>query len=63
MSNLQLFTIKEVASTLGVSTNVVHNYIRAGKIDSLKMGGSRRFTQKHIEDFIKSLENNRGDIA
>ena len=57
MTTKMLMTAKETAATLGITVNQVYRYMKEGKLKSLKMGGSRRFTEEHIKLFIKGYED------
>jgi|TARA_R100001086_G_scaffold249465_1_gene189267 excisionase family DNA binding protein len=57
MTTKMLMTAKETAATLGITVNQVYRYMKEGKLKSLKMGGSRRFTEEHIKQFIKGYED------
>jgi excisionase family DNA binding protein len=50
---VKLLTVKEVAKMLCISTSTVFKYAEHGKIDSLKIGTARRFTEDQIEAFIQ----------
>jgi len=52
----KLFTKKETANILRVSERTIEIYVLDGKINSLKTGHKRLFTEEHINEFIKSGE-------
>lgn len=52
MSDLELLTIKEVATKLKVNKNTVYNLIKAGHIVALKLG-ALKITDKELERFIE----------
>jgi excisionase family DNA binding protein len=49
----KLYTIKEVASLLGVTTQTIHNYRKSGHLNALKIGkGSVRIAESEIKRLI-----------
>ncbi len=53
--NKKLYRVEEVAEVLTVGRTKVFDLIRSGRLASVKVGGSRRITEKAIEDYIDSL--------
>ena len=51
-----VYTIKEVAAILKVSVRTVHELIATGRLQSTKIAGNRRFTEKHINELIREGE-------
>lgn len=50
--NLELFTIKEVATKLRVNKNTVYNLIKSGHMTALKLG-ALKVTDKELARFIE----------
>lgn len=48
----ELYTIKEVAEYLKVTTDAVHKWVRSGKLKAFKIGGVVRVSKSNLEDFI-----------
>lgn len=55
MATKKLYRVEEVAELLNVGRTKVFDLIRSGELGSVKVGGSRRITEKAIEDYIDSL--------
>lgn len=53
---MTLYTKKQLAKELKVSKATVDNWMAKKKIKSFKMGNVVRFTEKHIEEFLKKGE-------
>lgn len=53
---MKRYTVEETAKMLGVSRPTIYRWLKAGKIGSLKMGGLRFITDKHIKEFLESCE-------
>ncbi len=53
----QIMTVKEVADYLKVNERTVYRMAAAGKIPAFKVGGSWRFKQAAIEEWIKEQSN------
>jgi excisionase family DNA binding protein len=53
----QLYNVGEVAELLGISRAKLYSMIRAGAIESVKMGGSRRIPAQAIERFLAELRS------
>ena len=47
-----LFSIKEVAAYLQVSTTTVYRLMRDGALRGVRVGQSLRFTRGNIQDFL-----------
>lgn len=48
-----LFSIKEVAAYLQVSTSTVYRLIRDGALRGVRVGQSVRFTRGNIQEFLE----------
>lgn len=55
----QYYTIEEVAEKLKVTRQAIHNWIKEGRIDSIKIGRARRIPAASIE---RLLEQSRQPI-
>lgn len=53
---LQLLTPKDVAKALGVSIMTVRRYVKLGTLESVRIGGQLRFTERQLADFVKRSE-------
>lgn len=47
-----LFTIKDLATYLQVSTTTVYRLIKDGALTDMRIGQSLRFTCKNVEDLL-----------
>jgi excisionase family DNA binding protein len=54
---LQAYTVEQVAKMLNVSRDKVYYLLRTRQLRSIKIGKSRRITDRHLADFIASLED------
>ena len=53
---MQAYTVEQVAEMLHVGRDKLYYLLRAGQLRSIKIGNSRRITNKHLAEFIASLE-------
>ncbi|WP_010259899.1 helix-turn-helix domain-containing protein [Treponema primitia] len=51
-----VFTIKDVAKVLQLSTSTVYKYAESGKIPSIKIGTARRFLETDIEKYVNTCK-------
>ena len=49
----QYYTIEEVAEKLKVTRQAIHNWIKEGRIDSIKIGRARRIPAASIERLVE----------
>ena len=54
---INVYSIKEVAEMLGITTVTVHNYVRAGKLDARKIGGTWYIAAETIKAFVSGGGN------
>jgi excisionase family DNA binding protein len=54
---LQAYTVEQVAKMLSISRDKVYYLLRTRQLRSIKIGKSRRITDRHLADFIASLED------
>jgi excisionase family DNA binding protein len=50
-----LFSPKQASRMLGVSRSTLYVLMQKGQLSSILVGRSRKFTTRHIEDFIADL--------
>lgn len=50
-----LLTAKEAADALGIGRSKVYELIMSGKLESVRIGGSRRVPVEALRDFVDSL--------
>jgi excisionase family DNA binding protein len=59
-----LFTLKETAVALRVGRSKLYELMAAGKLRSVKIGGSRRIPATALAEFVAALEaEQQGDAA
>lgn len=51
--DLTLYSLKEVAELLGITSRTVWTYIRKGKLDAVKVGNQWKVTEDGIKAFFK----------
>ena len=56
-SELQLFTVVEVAQFLGIGRSKVYELLYAGELKSVKIGGSRRVRYTDLGDYVRYLDD------
>jgi excisionase family DNA binding protein len=54
--HMQAYTVEQVAEMLHVGRDKVYYLLRSGQLRSIKIGKLRRITNKHLAEFIASLE-------
>lgn len=52
LTDLKLYSLQELAKLLEVSERTIHNYVKAGKIKGVKIGGQWKFTEENLKKFI-----------
>lgn len=50
---VKIYTTKEVAELFGVSDATIRNEVARDRIGYFKVGNENRFTQYHIDEYIK----------
>ncbi|WP_243773256.1 helix-turn-helix domain-containing protein [Actinomadura barringtoniae] len=55
--NVQAYTVEQVAETLQIGRDKVYFLLRTGQLHSIKIGKLRRITDRHLAEFIASLES------
>jgi len=51
------YTVKEVATMLKMHKQTIHNWIISGKLDSVKIGNTRRISQEQLNKFLEVKSN------
>lgn len=54
MDELRIYTIKETADLLQVTTRSIYTYIKEKKLHAVKIGREWRITQKDIEKLLET---------
>jgi excisionase family DNA binding protein len=52
MTGDEMYTLKEISELLKIPESTLRNYIRQGKLQSLKFGRHHRVTKSHLEAFV-----------
>ncbi|TDC54836.1 DNA-binding protein [Actinomadura sp. KC345] len=55
---IQAYTVEQVADILNIGRDKVYFLIRTGQLRSIKIGKLRRITDRHLAEFVTSLEEN-----
>jgi excisionase family DNA binding protein len=53
--NKQLLTVKDVMKILRISRPVLHNLTKEGKISMVRVGGSVRYQESDVQEFIERM--------
>ncbi|MET7459612.1 helix-turn-helix domain-containing protein [Nonomuraea sp. NPDC005501] len=53
---MQAYTVEQVAEMLSIGRDKVYFLLRTNQLKSIKIGKLRRITDRHLADFISSLE-------
>jgi excisionase family DNA binding protein len=53
---VQAYTVEQVAEMLHVGRDKVYYLLRTGQLNSIKIGKLRRITDRHLAEFIATLE-------
>ena len=54
---MEAYTVEQVAEMLHVGRDKVYYLLRTGQLRSIKIGKLRRITDRHVAEFIVSLES------
>jgi excisionase family DNA binding protein len=54
---LQAYTVEQVGKMLHIGRDKIYYLLRTGQLRSIKIGKLRRITDKHLADFIASLDD------
>ena len=53
---MQAYTVEQVAEMLHIGRDKVYGLLRTGQLRSMKIGKLRRITDRHLAEFVASLE-------
>jgi excisionase family DNA binding protein len=53
---VQAYTVEQVAEMLHIGRDKVYYLLRTGQLRSIKIGKLRRITDRHLAEFVASLE-------
>ena len=56
----EYYTIEELAEKLKVTRQAIHNWIKDGRIDSIKIGRARRIPAAAVERLLEQSRQPRG---
>jgi len=59
--DVQAYTVEQVAQMLHIGRDKVYGLLRTGQLRSMKIGKLRRITDRHLTDFVASLETPPND--
>ncbi|WP_220447439.1 helix-turn-helix domain-containing protein [Nonomuraea deserti] len=54
---MQAYTVEQVAEMLSIGRDKVYFLLRTGQLKSIKIGKLRRITDRHLAEFVSSLES------
>jgi excisionase family DNA binding protein len=54
---MQAYTVEQVAKMLHIGRDKVYYLLRTGQLASIKIGKSRRITNRHLAEFVASMED------
>jgi len=52
MTEIKLYSLKELATLLSVTERTLHNYIKSGKMKGQKIGGKWQISETNIQKFL-----------
>lgn len=58
---MQAYTVEQVAEMLHIGRDKVYYLLRTGQLRSMKIGKLRRITDRHLAEFVASLETPSND--
>ena len=61
LQQAQLLNLREVAHVLSISRTSVYDLLAKGRLESVKIGRSRRVLARDLELFIESLKGTPGN--
>jgi excisionase family DNA binding protein len=50
--DLKLYSLQELSQILGVTHRTAWNYVKAGKLKAVKIGGAWKVTEENLKKFI-----------
>ena len=54
MEDIKVYTLEQVSEILSVTKRTLYNYIKAGKLNAVKIGKYWRVTEDNLKCFISS---------
>ncbi len=54
---MQTYTVEQIAEILQIGRDKVYALLRTGQLRSIKIGKLRRITDRHLAEFLDSLES------
>lgn len=54
MADIKVYTLDEVADILKVTKRSLYNYVKAGKLQAVKVGKYWRVTENNLQAFISN---------
>ncbi|OLT31889.1 hypothetical protein BJF79_08850 [Actinomadura sp. CNU-125] len=61
-SYVRAYTVEQVADLLQIGRDKIYELIRTGRLRSVKIGRLRRITERQLDDFVTSLEQQHGSL-
>ena len=55
MTEIKLYSLKELATLLSVTERTLHNYIKSGKMKGQKIGGKWQISETNLQKFLKGI--------
>lgn len=52
MTEIKLYSLKELATLLSVTERTLHNYIKNGKMKGQKIGGKWQISESNLRKFV-----------
>lgn len=53
LKNYKYLTLQEVSEIVNITRRTLYNYIKAGKLEAVKVGKEWRVTPQEVERFLK----------
>lgn len=57
LESIKLYTLPQVAKIIGVTDRTAWNYVKAGKIKAVKIGGKWKISEDNLREFINGGTN------
>jgi len=57
----ELYTIREVAEKLKISTSSVYRYIESGRLQHVRIGSNIRLNKDHVTAFLSGEKQSKDD--
>ncbi len=48
-----VYTLKELEESLGITRRTIYNWIKAGKLQAIKVGKEWRVTEEQLQEFLQ----------